>query len=566
MKNIYRYLSVILLSVAGFTAAAQNLDPTVVVDRAYQGKLMEVHKPSLEMAVPDSVMRFDLDFDYSVFENPYKGSYEFNPYLLSMKPTASSDRPGRLYLRAGAGYQLYPELDFVYSPLSGPFRMDVYANNRSYVGNYTGGNNTWSGYDFGSKAGVALGYDWESSALGVDVGYYGMHQKDNRWTRGYNALDASFRVGSRNMMSTGFVYELRADYRLAADRTYVGENDRRGLRENVLDVALTLGKGLKKNSAFRADIGAYVAGYSGTYDELASNVYFTPRWFYRKGILTADLGVRLSKLVGMLTVEPAMDASGSIFDHCMKEQYIYPDVEVRANIFPKFMSLFLKVDGGNTIESYSRLLERNHFANVLYGSSMGVSVERVNLSAGLDGRIGSRFSYVLHGGYVNYAAGLLDAVSHVNEVTGIRYFPSYVYSPYQKSYASAEWLFKGERFTADGNVTYTHAWGDVFEFGSEAYCPVLKPAVLTGDVSFEYNFNRRIFAGVNCEFASARAVASGRYTVPAYADLGLTAEYVTSRNLSFWVKGGNLLGMIIEKSPLHAVDGPYFTLGICLNL
>ena len=61
------------LTVMSFAAGAQNLDPTVVVNRAYEGKLMEVHKPMLEMAVPDSLRQFDLDFDYSVFENPYKG-------------------------------------------------------------------------------------------------------------------------------------------------------------------------------------------------------------------------------------------------------------------------------------------------------------------------------------------------------------------------------------------------------------------------------------------------------------------------------------------------------------
>ena len=121
-------------------ASAQDLDPTVVVDRVYEGKLMEVHKPVLEMAVPDTVMHFDLDFDYSVFESPYKGSYEFNPYLLSMKPSAAADESGRFYLKAGAGYQLHPTLDLVWSPelprMDDSFHMDVYARDRSYVGSY----------------------------------------------------------------------------------------------------------------------------------------------------------------------------------------------------------------------------------------------------------------------------------------------------------------------------------------------------------------------------------------------------------------------------------------------
>ena len=72
-RNIFTFV-VAFATFAGY-ASAQNLDPVVEVNRAYEGKLMEVHKPVLDMAVPDSIMRFDLDFDYSVFESPYKGSY-----------------------------------------------------------------------------------------------------------------------------------------------------------------------------------------------------------------------------------------------------------------------------------------------------------------------------------------------------------------------------------------------------------------------------------------------------------------------------------------------------------
>ena len=71
----YLYLAFILLmfSVCG-SAYAQELDPTVVVNRAYEGKLVEVSKPSFDMMVPDSVTRFDLDFDYTVFEKRPSGA------------------------------------------------------------------------------------------------------------------------------------------------------------------------------------------------------------------------------------------------------------------------------------------------------------------------------------------------------------------------------------------------------------------------------------------------------------------------------------------------------------
>ena len=81
-----RLFTILILLPAAICASAQDIDPTVEVSRTYQGKMMEVHKPMISMQIPDSVMQFDLDFDYSVFDSPYKGTYEFNPYLQDMKP------------------------------------------------------------------------------------------------------------------------------------------------------------------------------------------------------------------------------------------------------------------------------------------------------------------------------------------------------------------------------------------------------------------------------------------------------------------------------------------------
>ena len=86
IRRIFVFFAVGLAAASVFPVYAQDLDPTVEVSREYEGKLIEVHKPALTMAVPDSVLMFALDFDYSVFESPYKGSYEFNPYIMSMKP------------------------------------------------------------------------------------------------------------------------------------------------------------------------------------------------------------------------------------------------------------------------------------------------------------------------------------------------------------------------------------------------------------------------------------------------------------------------------------------------
>lgn len=554
MKTIYRFIFTVALSVAALSASAQDLDPTVVVDRAYEGKLMEVHKPALEMAVPDSVMRFDLDFDYSVFDNPYKGSYEFNPYLLSMKPSAAVDPAGRFFLRVGAGYQLRPEFDMVWSPKvkekGSPFHIDVYARHRSYFGKYyllpTDGSalkdsDAYRGGFMNSKAGVNLGADWDKASMDVNVGYYGNHRTESgAFMRNYNALDADFSIGSKDMDApSGFVYDVDLLYRRA------GIN---GVKENNVSAGVLMGGALKDKGRLNVEVGFEHDGYSGLgvpHYSGASVVSVTPHYIYEKGRLYADLGLDISKAV--------RDTSSGFFQQEAKEQIVYPDVTLRFSMIRNALMFFVKAGGGTRLVSNADLVERNAFQDLVHNTPMGIEVERINAAAGFEGRFGTRFNWNLHAGYTDYANGILDRLN--------TYIVAYL--PYRKWHAGFEWLWKSDSFMADGSLTFTDAWGETFRSNLD----VFKPAAFTGDVAFEYNYMRRIYVGVNCVFSSAR-VCGGNYdfTLPGYADLGVTAEYVTSRALSFWIKGGNLLGMAIPRNHMYVEKGPYFTLGISLKL
>lgn len=572
-------------------ASAQNLDPTVVVDRAYEGKLMEVHKPNLEMAVPDTVMRFDLDFDYSVFDNPYKGSYEFTPYLLSMKPSAATGDSGKFYLRAGAGYQLRPELDMVWSPdvsrKNTSLSLDVYARHRSFVGDYylMTAEEVQETYDgpvpvdkvlekqsgafLSSQAGMKLGYDWKKTELEAGVGYFGKQrflEKDLR--RGYDAVDADLHIGSRaGVFQSGLMFDLNTSYRYASDKTGTGADDRRQLNESNLDVDLKLGTPKKESSRFMMDVRLENDSYSGALAGYASVASVTPSYVYEKGRLHADLGLKISKVI--------TDTASSPFVFNAKEQILYPDVSVRFSLIRDVVQFYTKIGGGNRVCSNADLLERNIWIPVhaagqesdakYYGNRMGIEVERISAKAGFEGSIGSRLSWNMYAGYADYASAVVDAADPYG--WSWTYPAGVDYIPYKTWNATVEWLWKSDCFAADGSVTYRNSWGEAFDSRSN-----FKPASFTGDVSFEYNFNRRIYAGLDCRFSSAREggdvslIYDRRPVIPGYADLGVSAEYVTSRGVSFWARGGNLLGMTIQRIPLYAEKGPYFTLGICLNL
>lgn len=576
MRNIFVISLFSCLWAISGTLAAQNLDPTVEVTREYEGKLVEIHKPSLEMSVPDTVTHFALDFDYSVFENPYKGAYDFNPYTLSMKPSSSDTGERRLYLRAGAGYQLKPELDVVWSPVRGKaFNMDIYATHRSFLGNYwklapqeadgeivfdrvpvESTERTWPGYDILTKAGVDCRYDKESVVWGFGAGYYGLARKSLISQASLNALDARMTVTTKPEQADGLRYDIAAAYRFAHDRL----SSASALSEHVFDFDMNFGPVLRGRHQLDFDLGVDLAAYGGAFRATAGQVSVTPQYVFKTSRIRLNVGLLLSKLVHPKAIGA-------------KEQYVYPDITFSYVLLPEAMKLYVAAKGGNVIDTYSSILSRNH--HLTYAGAAvptGCTTERAALSAGFDGRISSRFSYNVRGGYVCYGNAFLDAV-----VFAPTPYPSFAYAPYQKWFVALDWLLKTERFRMDGAMSYDRAWGDVFH-GLSAGMTVLKPAAFTGDVSCEVNWNRRIFFGADCSFSTARkgGIAVLETTpdlakeveakIPGYADLGVFAEYVTARRLSFWLRAGNLLNMTVQRIPLYAEKGVNFTVGICLSL
>lgn len=585
MKKSYSFICLAVLA-ASYVAGAQEIDPTVVVNRAYEGRLLEVHKPAFAMAVPDTVSRFDLDFDYSVFDKPYEGAYEFQPYALTMQPSAGARTPEQLYLKAGAGYTLHPLLDFVWSPtFKGPFRMDVYAGHRSYIGAYrsfkpendasssvvldrwvrSGGDRAhWDGYDLETRAGVDGVYDWYAGTVDLDVAYHGIAVKDDRKTRMYDAVDIVLGVSSKSNGESYFQYDVRADYRFGEDKI---KSSGGRLGEHLFGIDATVGQVIGKKHNVSFDVVMDMASYSHpVYATTAGEFSIVPHYVFSGVRWTVDAGLRMSKLLRSHTPEGVFSTT---------EQFVYPDVHAWFDVIPEFLRVYADIGGGNRLDTYSYLLERNHHFDVDYGCGiwplMDATVERVSTSLGFVGRVGSVFSYDLKAGYVNYGNAPLDAVLVTRPSAGADagYVLGMGYAAYQKLFAGLDMRLKTDCFKLDGSVMYTHAWG------LEGSAGLFAPASLAGDAALEYNWNHRIYAGADCRFSTGRkgsiadlsdGTAVADAVIPGYADLGLYLELATARALSFWMRGGNLLNMTIQHNPLYAEKGINFTVGICLNL
>ena len=546
MKKII--ISIAIFAASVFSAAAQNLDPTVEVSRGYQGKLVDVHKPAMEMSVPDTVQRFDLDFDYSVFDNPYKGSYEFNPYTMDMKPEGRKVTQSQFYLNAGAGYTIHPTLDVLWSPVAkGPFKVDVYGVHRSYIGDYraphvgktVAGQAFENGYDLFSKAGVDMGYDWEKAGLESGVSYYGVAAK-GAFSDGssYNAVDAYAAVASKG--AGKFQYGIDASYRYG----HVGATD-----EHLFNLTANFAHLVKAYDRMEIGLGLDFGVYQDGLEASCANIWILPRYVREKGRLSTSVGVRVS----------AVTSASESF--AKANQYVYPDIRVNYNVIKDAMKVYLNVTGGESLNTYASLIEKNHHFNLSYampGSAvLGSSVERVRPEVGAEGRISSFFSYGLRGGYVMGAHTLMNVL--VEGTSGYR--PAFGYGDSQQIYAGADCTLDLSDFRLDAAFRYTNTWGVPQIEGAW----FVMPSEFMAEVSAEYNWYRRIYAGVDCEFASRAKTLDAALYLPYYVDMGVSAEYVFSRKFSVWLRGGNLLNMEIQRNPLFAENGVNLTAGICLT-
>lgn len=497
------------LMLSGYLGA-QNINQTVQVTNEYETKFADFQKQGVEMAVPDSLYEFDYDFDYSVFETPYKGSYEFTPYRVQFTPQARSYDGRKFYLKAGAGYSFHPELDLVYTPVDkGDFAMSIFNSGRGYSGPEF--------HDFSDNLGLGGMLVGKNVTLEFETGYDGIFSGTPTSAMSYNSAYASLGLSSARDAESYFIYDLNMDYRYSHD-SYAGI----GASEHFIAFGGNVGPVIDAAFSFYLDFDFELLSKGSGMAVLA------PHLAYNWGIFNLDAGVRLDYL---------MNSSGKFA--------ISPAVKASADLLGGSMKAILGLEGGRSLNSYHKLKTFNHFYSGAVLAPMA-SREKFNAYLGLKGHIGSGFQYELKGGYRTASSVAMDAMYGV------------AFADLSQAYASAEMKWFTERVDFDAELHYSHS---VLSNTQKAFAP----SDLRAELEFSYNWLKRIYAGTFLEFASARKSPVLPDVIPAYADLGIAGELRLSQSFSVWAKAGNLLCMSIQRVPGYVEKGPYITLGIGLS-
>lgn len=589
MRKIYLVSAAMLMTAA--VSFGQNFNPTVEVTNTYQGNASEVHKPLLGMNVPDSLLRFDLDFDYEVFEKPYQGAYSFKPYMLNMRPANDAWRGRQLYLKAGAGYTLHPRFEFVFSPeQSGPFQMSVYASHKSYFGNYheikpelqdglyrmkkSGGK--FGGYDALTSAGFDGRYNWDRTILSFGIGYYGLAAKDSVMSRSYNAFDFNARVRSNNDSESYFLYDIGLRGRVANDGLdYKSFSFPDGVtvdkqNENWVLLDGLVGPVVNNSRSILVGFEAESASYSRFYDGNIGRVALIPSYRFKSGRWNLNLGVKLEFMF-------RNDADTLSFGKMGggKGQIVYPDAHISFAVGGN-VALYADATGGSRLNTYSSQISENHHLNPsflvapvyeLITPLVDNTVEKVNARIGVRGSAASSFQFDVNGGVGLYGNALMESGLFT---AGGDLVPALAYSDYNLIYANALVGLRTGRVKIDADFRYR---GVSFPDNDALNLGFTLPKY-SGGVRASYDISSRLYAGINVEAASWRdgkcaSVASEDILdvrVPGYVDLGVNCGYKFNRKWTLWLESGNLLCQTIQRTPFYAEKGPWFTAGISLNL
>ncbi len=589
MRKIYLVSAAMLMTAA--VSFGQNFNPTVEVTNTYQGNASEVHKPLLGMNVPDSLLRFDLDFDYEVFEKPYQGAYSFKPYMLNMRPAKDAWRGRQLYLKAGAGYTLHPQFEFVFSPeQSGPFQMSVYASHKSYFGNYheikpelqdglyrmkkSGGK--FGGYDALTSAGFDGRYNWDRTILSFGIGYYGLAAKDSVMSRSYNAFDFNARVRSNNDSESYFLYDIGLRGRVANDGLdYKSFSFPDGVtvdkqNENWVLLDGLVGPVVNNSRSILVGFEAESASYSRFYDGNVGRVALIPSYRFKSGRWNLNLGVKLEFMF-------RNDADTLSFGKMGggKGQIVYPDAHISFAAGGN-VALYADATGGSRLNTYSSQISANHHLNPsllvapvyeLITPLVDNTVEKVNARIGVRGSAASSFQFDVNGGVGLYGNALMES-GFFNADGDL--VPSLTYSDINLIYANVLLGWKSNRVKVDADFRYR---GVSFPDKDAMNLGFALPKY-SGGLRATYDISSRLYAGVAMEASSWRegkcvsAVSEelAKVRVPGYVDLGVNCGYKFNRKLEFWLESGNLLCQAIQRNPFYAEKGPWVTAGVSLNL
>lgn len=568
---------------------------TVEVSRPYDVNLDGIRKPAIPVSVDDSLHRFDVHFDYSIFNRPYGDLYDFTPYETVQLATVGANRTPFVFTRLGTqyapldkGWMPAGEIYIQSKPKNG-FCSGLYGRHNSFFGDLGRGFNTFPVLKTSRQentVGGDLTYDWATGELMLDIKYdfdrYNYTAGPNgaesvaAWADGYfptanhknNSLTAAFNLNSAQKEENTVYYDVTLSYRRTGKEFALDEGILAGrdtLSEGFLTVNGYVGASFDIHRIY-VDMNIEYASYAGIHDFSIGIVEFSPIYQYQRKRLNARLGVKFGTRYGMLgsIPEPGLDLR--------PRSSIFPDVDIRYTLVDKALWAHAVVTGGNDLNPYSRMIDDCPI--VLPTSEMDFGSRPLDATLSLEGVIGGRLGINLEGNYKLYNNKMIFIP--VIDGTALRQMTA-SYRDVSQFSAQAEVFWRSQELALGGRLRYAR----YTDRGNKSI--VTEMPAWTGYAFVRYNFRERLIAQIECNYRSQTSgamfnqvqynselphvmyEAPALYAVPAIVDVDLNLNYLINKHFSVFAKVGNLLNHKNQYMPLYLEPGINFGGGICLN-
>lgn len=565
MKRLALIFAFITLSAAAFA----QIDPTVEVSRSYDVRLQDVEKPENPLTYDDSLNRFDVSFDYSIFNRPYRDLYDFTPYETVQLSTVGRNRTPVFYAKLGAQYPFIPtgEIYLQTKPKNG-FCAGLYALHNSFWGETkVGGAQVDMGTGrMNNGIGGAFTYDWSTGSIIFDVkeqyDWYNYEIKDLYYaanssagylplTHSNNAFSASANISSANQEDNSVYYDITLLYKnTGKNESFLSDTLR--LTENFLNVKGYVGATFDVHRVY-IDMNIEHASYSGIQNFSAGIVEFSPIYRLQRRRLDARIGVKFGSRYGI-------GDAGEVehVGQLAAKSNIFPDLDIRYELLKENLWAHAVIGGGNDLNPYSRIVAKCPL--VMPDSELMFGTRALDASLALESVIGGRLGFNVSGSYV---VGRDRLVIRPFEVWDYMARIRTDYMDINTLSAKAELFWQSQDLTMGGSATFNR------HTSPEEKTVVTELPKFEADAYLRYSLKERFIAQADLRCTGATSGTAGygdmTYEIPAAVALDINLNYLINKHFSVFAKCGNLLNNINFYVPYYAEPGRNFGGGLCIS-
>lgn len=524
---------ILLMALVCASPLFAQIDPTVVVDREFQGKIdADVRMPETTAVVADSLKVFDVSFDYSIFDRPFRDLYEFSPHqAASLGVVPPADLP-HFSARVASQYPLMPEVD-LYGQLVPKNNRNVnfgmFVKFASEKGDIPSMHEYFETVDANRSrmtAGANFKYVWEKGEMSVGAAYRYASARDvhdpipmpgltiprDSAKHSVGAFEAGVNVRSTNSRDHEFYYDINGAFvssskGLGFKPLYDGYT----FSESALSIDVEFGSSFEEHRMY-VDVRSQNNWYSQQNGYYLGIIEFAPIYRYAKGRFDGRFGIRFSNsFTGDNTTT------------------IYPDVDAKFELAVNKLWIRAVANGGREIDNLGIHLENAPWMLISPDSfKMNYTTRPIDAKLSVEGIIGSRLGLNVYGTYTAYRNKMLLYTARFENGYLPYIYPQFV--NYAKMSAGAELTWTSKELRVFTSV-------QVNKYNSESELYMLPKISSLSQI--EYNFKERLFLSVAFDLQGKRESQIGQ--LPEYLDLSAKAEFKINRFISAYVKGGNLL-------------------------